>query len=63
MIIVTLYILGPASRVKKDGAVDGYYVVPKGTGGTDVVKFLKGVRDTTAKAVISGIPDGAKTIP
>jgi indoleamine 2,3-dioxygenase len=47
MIVVTLYIVGPARRAKRDVS-EGY----RGTGGTDVVRFLKGVRDTTARAVI-----------
>ncbi|KAG2008682.1 tryptophan 2,3-dioxygenase [Coprinopsis cinerea AmutBmut pab1-1] len=55
MIIVALYIIGPArrnvlgqtSREKKEdsGAL-------KGTGGTDLVKFLKGVRDKTKDAIL-----------
>jgi len=47
MIVVALYIVGPAKRARRD--VSEEY---RGTGGTDVVRFLKGVRDTTARAVI-----------
>lgn len=68
MIIVTLYILGPAKREREAklaeeerkqlegaerGAAAGIWKTPlKGTGGTDLVKFLKGVRDRTAGALL-----------
>ena len=61
-IIVTLYIVGPARRVtaakvRDDPAaivrVDGDPGPLKGTGGTELAKFLKGVRDRTAGALIS----------
>jgi indoleamine 2,3-dioxygenase len=59
--IVAIYIIGPASKERKqreDADVreevarkDGKRVL-KGTGGTDLVRFLKGVRDKTAEAII-----------
>lgn len=62
MIIVAQYIIGPSRRpapgivakvrpdIKKDyGEVD---LPLKGTGGTDLVNFLKGVRDRTAGAIL-----------
>ncbi|KAF5334863.1 hypothetical protein D9758_014276 [Tetrapyrgos nigripes] len=64
MIIVALYIIGPAHRAaeaarqKREGVVD----VPamdkaslKGTGGTDLAMFLKGVRNQTAGAVVETV--------
>ncbi|KAF9534037.1 Indoleamine 2,3-dioxygenase [Crepidotus variabilis] len=60
LIIVTLYIIGPARR----GADPGSRATPdskpteetkaplKGTGGTDLVRFLKGVRDQTKNALL-----------
>lgn len=65
MIIVALYIIGPAKRMragapkgvedKVDAAkgVDNGKELLKGTGGTDLVKFLKGVRDRTKGALIN----------
>ncbi|OAX42708.1 Indoleamine 2,3-dioxygenase [Rhizopogon vinicolor AM-OR11-026] len=59
--IVAIYIIGPAARERKEReAVDvqaedapkDEKIVLKGTGGTDLVRFLKGVRDKTAEAVI-----------
>ena len=66
MRIVALYIMGPARRERErqaalaeqtalaEGRTDA---VPekkplKGTGGTDLVQFLKGVRDRTAAAAV-----------
>jgi indoleamine 2,3-dioxygenase len=59
--IVAIYIIGPAAQERKqreeadvqagDAQKDGKSVL-KGTGGTDLVRFLKGVRDKTAEAVI-----------
>ena len=46
--IVAVYILGPSKRgVAGDGAA------PKGTGGTDAFKFVQGVRDQTAGALLN----------
>ena len=54
MIIVALYIIGPARR-KAAGTRDpgAEKEELKGTGGTDLVKFLKGVRDQTRGAILS----------
>ncbi|KAJ3503507.1 hypothetical protein NLJ89_g8399 [Agrocybe chaxingu] len=73
MIIVTLYVIGPARHAQKalqesgqpiPTASDYVQQAPndnstgkdqeglKGTGGTDLVQFLKGVRDQTKEAVI-----------
>jgi indoleamine 2,3-dioxygenase len=52
--IVTLYILGPARRAQKQKEIiGGPSEGVKGTGGTDLATFLKGVRDLTANTVIS----------
>jgi indoleamine 2,3-dioxygenase len=63
MIIAALYILGPARRAKlaasaldgtADNASSGLTKVPlKGTGGTDLVKFLKDTRTRTTETIIS----------
>lgn len=56
--IVAIYIIAPAARERMEleranpGALDAGKQVLKGTGGTDLVRFLKGVRDKTAEAVI-----------
>ncbi|KAG1729872.1 Indoleamine 2,3-dioxygenase [Suillus paluster] len=59
--IVAIYIIGPAARERMQleeadpeaqVAQKGERVVLRGTGGTDLVRFLKGVRDKTAEAVI-----------
>ncbi|KAG5220724.1 Indoleamine2,3-dioxygenase [Salix suchowensis] len=62
MIIITMYIVGPSRRAQPIAAAPtegataaSEYSGPaplKGTGGTDVVNFLKGVRDSTAEALI-----------
>jgi indoleamine 2,3-dioxygenase len=63
MRIVALYIMGPARRereaqaalakAREDAAAALHEKKPlKGTGGTDLVHFLKGVRDRTASAII-----------
>lgn len=58
MIIVALYIIGPAKKARERAEAQaraeqgieegGAHTALKGTGGTDLVKFLKGVRDQTA---------------
>jgi indoleamine 2,3-dioxygenase len=56
--IVAIYIIGPAARERMElehaglEAQEAGKQVLKGTGGTDLVRFLKGVRDKTAEAVI-----------
>ncbi|THV06382.1 Indoleamine 2,3-dioxygenase [Dendrothele bispora CBS 962.96] len=65
MIIVARYIIGPARRVaeateqeRKDtmeGVVEASHSLLKGTGGTDMVRFLKGVRNQTAEAVVGRV--------
>lgn len=59
MIIVALYIIGPArhaqsslSKVLVDTSISESNCM-KGTGGTNLVRFLKGVRDQTREALIS----------
>ncbi|KAJ8088433.1 hypothetical protein PM082_022506 [Marasmius tenuissimus] len=58
MIIAALYIMGPARRAR-DRLQDSEETRKlkerslKGTGGTDLVRFLKGVRDQTRYAVIA----------
>ena len=60
MIIASLYILGPARRAAKrklEVAGAGANPTPraqppKGTGGTDLVRFLKDTRDQTKEAII-----------
>ncbi|KAJ7683433.1 Indoleamine 2,3-dioxygenase-domain-containing protein [Mycena rosella] len=57
MAIVTAYIIQPARRaaamnVAGDGAEVDAEAPLKGTGGTELVKFLKTVRDRTATAII-----------
>ncbi|KAG7089181.1 hypothetical protein E1B28_010883 [Marasmius oreades] len=57
MVIATLYILGPARRARNRLQDPGETMKLKkrslkGTGGTDVVQFLKGVRDQTSKTIL-----------
>jgi len=55
MIIVTLYILLPAKRARaaaKNAEKEQDKAPLQGTGGTDLVSFLKGVRDRTTEARI-----------
>ncbi|GLB40733.1 putative indoleamine 2,3-dioxygenase [Lyophyllum shimeji] len=54
MIIATLYILGPARRAAKQlEACNPSEKGPlKGTGGTDLVRFLKGTRNRTTETII-----------
>ncbi|EPQ52471.1 Indoleamine 2,3-dioxygenase [Gloeophyllum trabeum ATCC 11539] len=54
MRIVAVYIIGPSRKVPtaKVAEKDEEKEILKGTGGTDLVKFLKGVRDRTASAVM-----------
>ncbi|KXN87279.1 Indoleamine 2,3-dioxygenase 1 [Leucoagaricus sp. SymC.cos] len=54
MIVVALYIIGPARRAGKGSATEDETEDLKGTGGTDLVKFLKGVRDQTADTYLRG---------
>ncbi|KAG9224517.1 hypothetical protein PLEOSDRAFT_1097688 [Pleurotus ostreatus PC15] len=53
MIIATLYIISPARRAAKAAKVTEEEKPLKGTGGTDLVKFLKDTRDRTKDSVIS----------
>ena len=53
MAVVGMYILGPARKVTAAQSEERGEAL-KGTGGTDLVKFLKGVRDKTARAVMDG---------
>ncbi|KAF8150199.1 tryptophan 2,3-dioxygenase [Crassisporium funariophilum] len=70
MIIVALFIIGPARRGRLDARsnqpdYDSEYLGKglqgagqeplKGTGGTDLVRFLKGVRDQTSAAMLSTV--------
>lgn len=50
--IVTKYIVIPANLSKNQPSEDPSEAVNKGTGGTDVMKFLKSVRDTTKAALL-----------
>ena len=58
MIIASLYILGPARRAAKrklevaEAGVHGIRQPMKGTGGTDLVKFLKDTRNQTKEAIV-----------
>lgn len=52
MIIATLYISGPARRAAQRADVTSGNCVLKGTGGTDLVKFLKDTRNRTIEAII-----------
>ncbi|KAF8461761.1 Indoleamine 2,3-dioxygenase [Russula ochroleuca] len=49
--IVALYIINPSHRGEGEGeAATGVPGLLRGTGGTDLVRFLKGVRDRTSEA-------------
>lgn len=54
--IVALYIIGPASRERKaeakDAGLEDVRPPLKGTGGTPLAQFLRGVRDKTAEAMV-----------
>jgi len=55
MIIVTLYIVLPAKRARaaaQKTEAEQYKLPLQGTGGTNLVNFLKGVRDRTSDARI-----------
>lgn len=58
--IVALYIIGPASRERRaakeaeEVGLEERMPPLKGTGGTHLVHFLKGVRDKTAEAMVGG---------
>jgi indoleamine 2,3-dioxygenase len=56
MVIVTFYIVLPAKRARaaarRRAEKDQDSAQLQGTGGTDLVNFLKGVRDKTADARI-----------
>lgn len=52
--IVASYIIAPAAQERKARAKEQERAL-KGTGGTDLVRFLKGVRDKTADALVSTI--------
>lgn len=54
IIIVALYIISPARKHPVGRKITDEETSPlKGTGGTDMVKFLKDVRDQTAEALLS----------
>lgn len=72
MKIVALYIIGPSKKFNVPGhdtkttlpattAEDDGTAVLKGTGGTDLVRFLKGVRDRTAGAIIEKRPSSSSS--
>ncbi|ESK85655.1 indoleamine2,3-dioxyganese b [Moniliophthora roreri MCA 2997] len=57
MIIASLYIIGPARRARnaledREETIKLKEKSLKGTGGTDMVKFLKGVRDNTMDSML-----------
>ncbi|KAL4064593.1 Indoleamine 2,3-dioxygenase [Scleroderma yunnanense] len=65
--IVAIYIVGPASRERLDDGKGGdekggglregiRQAALRGTGGTQLVQFLKGVRDKTAEALVPTAP-------
>ncbi|TFK27865.1 tryptophan 2,3-dioxygenase [Coprinopsis marcescibilis] len=61
MIIAALYIIGPARRIaageRETQGKAGQVSEPlKGTGGTDLAKFLKGIRDQTRGAILESRP-------
>jgi indoleamine 2,3-dioxygenase len=53
--IVTIYVMGPARRAHQQNETVGgqHGEGMKGTGGTDLATFLKGLRDHTAATVVS----------
>lgn len=54
--IVVIYIIGPASRERRaaeEAGVEDTKQYLRGTGGTRLAQFLKGVRDQTAEAMVS----------
>ncbi|KAJ3973654.1 tryptophan 2,3-dioxygenase [Lentinula raphanica] len=54
-VIVARYIIGPAAAVDRPTAAERASLEDaplKGTGGTDLARFLKGVRDSTREAII-----------
>lgn len=67
MVIVTLYILGPAKRARsidqktKEETKDAPDARLRGTGGTNLVRFLKDVRDQTAGALVNS-PNDARVV-
>jgi indoleamine 2,3-dioxygenase len=50
MRVVTLFVVGPARRAKR--AEEAHQTSLKGTGGSDLVKFLKDVRDRTSAMIL-----------
>ncbi|KAF8689787.1 hypothetical protein AX14_003159 [Amanita brunnescens Koide BX004] len=52
MVIVALYIIGPARRAQREAREGRERTSLQGTGGTDLVRFLKTVRDETKSAAI-----------
>jgi len=64
MIIVTLYIVLPAKRARaaaQQTAGEGEQVSLQGTGGTDLINFLKRVRDRTANTRIDPVPQNVES--
>ena len=49
--IAMLYIVNPARNVQSQS--EGDVAIARGTGGTDLVHFLKGVRDKTAAGILT----------
>ncbi|KAH7884234.1 Indoleamine 2,3-dioxygenase [Phlebopus sp. FC_14] len=57
LVIVAIYIIGPASRERSQREDEQEQQRKlKGTGGTNLMQFLKGVRDKTADAMIPSTP-------
>ncbi|KAL1738680.1 hypothetical protein HDZ31DRAFT_3574, partial [Schizophyllum fasciatum] len=58
MVIVTLYIIQPARKAEREAREDRGEAKPaetaplRGTGGTELAQFLKGVRDRTARGLL-----------
>ena len=67
LIIVALYIVAPAKRMRaghqtieaqpKETVSNAANTILKGTGGTNLVRFLKSVRDQTAGALVNSSDD------